>query len=132
MPNPIQVEGKVYSIPQKFRVTENLHIIFWLLKDLSWAMLWKPIGVIMFVPTLILSIIITRQTRSIASELYHNIAVTSWICANGYWMVTEFFWSEDDSLRYFASIPFGIGLCSILFYYLVIAPREKKMVGGDK
>jgi hypothetical protein len=130
MPNSIQVDGQLYSIPRKFRIAENLHIIFWLLKDLSWAMLWKPIGVIMFIPTLILSIIITRQTRSITSELYHNLAVTSWICANGYWMITEFFWPEDDSLRYFASIPFGIGLCFILFYYIVMLPREKK--GGEQ
>lgn len=115
-----------YSIPRKFRVAENLHIVFWLLKDLGWAMLWQPLGLAMFVPTLILSVIITRQTRSMKSELYHNLAITSWICANGYWMITEFFWPKLVSLRYFASIPFGIGLFFILVYYLFILPKERK------
>ena len=35
---------KMYTIPDRFRRTENMHIIFWLVKDISWAMLWKPIG----------------------------------------------------------------------------------------
>lgn len=126
MTKTIHIEEELHSIPKKIRVKENLHIIFWLLKDLSWAMLWKPIGVIMFIPTLILSIIITKQTRNIKSELYHNLAVTSWICANGYWMITEFFWPENVNLRYFASIPFSIGLSFILFYYLVYFPKSRK------
>ena len=116
----------MYAIPKKFRAAENLHIVFWLLKDLGWAMLWKPLGLAMFVPTLILSIVITRQTRALKSELYHNLAITSWIVANGYWMITEFFWSNESTLRYYASIPFSIGIIFILVYYLVVFPKERK------
>lgn len=116
----------MYAIPERFRKTENLHIVFWLLKDISWALLWKPIGVIMLIPTLSVALLITWQTRRLKSELFHNLAIVFWICANGYWMITEFFWPDIDSLRYYTTIPFGIGMCFILAYYLIILPNEKK------
>jgi hypothetical protein len=125
MSQSVSTAESLYTIPKKFRVAENLHIIFWLLKDLGWAMLWKPVGLAMFVPTLILSIVITKQTSAIKSEFYHNMAVTSWICANGYWMITDFFWPKDASLRYFAAIPFGVGILFIIIYYAFFFTRER-------
>ena len=116
---------KMYAIPMKFRKTENLHILFWLMKDISWAMLWRPIGIAMLVPTLIVAIVITIQTRHLKAELFHNLAITFWICANGFWMIVEFL-GYDTQLRIFTAIPFGIGLFFILTYYLFILPKEKK------
>lgn len=116
----------MYTIPDRFRRTENMHIIFWLVKDISWAMLWKPIGLIMFIPTLTIAILISWQTRKLLSEFYHNLAIVCWITANGFWMITEFFWSDLDYLRYYTAIPFGIGIIFIAAYYLIILPREKK------
>lgn len=115
---------EMYSIPAKYRKTENLHIVFWLLKDLSWAMVWKPIGLFMIIPTMTAALLITYQTRHIKSELLHNLAVDCWIIANGYWMITEFY-SNDDNLRYYTIIPFSIGLFIIFYYYLIIQPKEK-------
>lgn len=114
----------MYSIPAKHRKTENLHIVFWLLKDLSWAMLWKPIGLFMIIPTMAAALLITYQTRHIKSELLHNLAVDFWIIANGYWMLTEFY-SHNDSLRYYTIIPFSIGLAIIAYYYFIVKPKEK-------
>jgi prepilin signal peptidase PulO-like enzyme (type II secretory pathway) len=119
-------EMNIYSIPARFRRTENLHILFWLVKDISWAMLWRPIGVIMLIPTIPVAVLITWQTRKLKAELFHNLAIICWICANGYWMIVEFFW-DNDSLRYYTAIPFSIGLFFILAYYLVIVPRERKL-----
>lgn len=96
---------------------ENLHIVFWLIKDLCWVMLWKPLGIFMILPTLGAALMITWQTRAIKSELFHNLAVVMWITANAYWMVTEFF-STDDSLRYYAVIPFSVGIICVTYYYL--------------
>ncbi len=110
---------ELYQIPARYRKIENLHIVFWLIKDLSWAMLWKPLGLIMIVPTIGAALLITWQTRKIKSELLHNLAVVFWIFANAYWMIAEFF-SDDDSLRYYAVIPFGIGLVIVLYYYIGI------------
>ena len=116
---------KMYVIPERFRKVENLHIVFWLLKDISWCMLWRPLGIAMLIPTLTVAILITWQTRKLKAELYHNLAVTFWICANGYWMIVEFM-GLDEQLRIFTVIPFSIGLFFIVVYYAIILPREKK------
>ena len=88
-------------------------------------MLWKPLGMFMLVPTLSVAILITWQTRHLKAELYHNLAVAFWICANGFWMLIEFF-GYDEQLRIYTAIPFGIGFLFISIYYLVILPRERK------
>lgn len=80
-----------YNIPHRFRKMENLHIVFWLIKDISWCMVWRPLGIAMVIPTLIIAIVITIRTRQFMSELCHNVAVTFWITANAYWMISEFF-----------------------------------------
>jgi hypothetical protein len=116
MHNSAPQQEPMYSIPLRYRKTENLHIAFWLVKDLCWVMLWKPLGLIMIIPTIGAALLITWQTRHIFSELLHNIAVALWIVANSYWMVTEFFF-EDDSLRYYAVIPFVLGTVVIGYYY---------------
>ena len=115
----------MYSIPEKFRKIENLHIVFWLIKDLSWAMLWRPLGMLMIIPTIGAAILITWQTRKIKAELFHNLAVDFWICANAYWMFTEFYKMPDD-YRYYTAIPFGLGIFFIAAYYLWILPLQKK------
>lgn len=115
----------MYTVPNRFRKIENLHIVFWLIKDLSWAMLWKPLGVAMFIPTFLLSILITWQTRHFKAELYHNLAVTCWIFTNGYWMIIEFM-GRDGDLRIYTAIPFSIGFMFIAYYYILVMPKEKK------
>ncbi|MBD3581664.1 hypothetical protein [Flavobacterium selenitireducens] len=114
-----------FVIPQRYRKIENLHIVLWLVKDLCWVMLWRPLGVIMIIPTIGAAALITWQTRHIKSELLHNVAVFFWILANAYWMLTEFF-TTDDSLRYYAVVPFAIGLVSITYYYAGLRFAIKK------
>ena len=114
-----------YSIPLKYRKTENLHILFWLVKDISWAMLWRPLGMFMLMPTLAVAIIITWQNRKIVAELFHNLAVVFWITANGFWMIIEFY-GYDEELRIYTAIPFSIGLLFILVYYGIILPRDNR------
>lgn len=113
----MSVNRELYQIPARYRKIENLHIVFWLIKDLAWAMLWKPLGLFMIIPTVGAALLITWQTREIKSELLHNIAVIFWILANAYWMVTEFF-SKNDNLRYYAIIPFSLGILVIAYYYI--------------
>ena len=108
---------QMYEIPNRFRKIENLHIVFWLIKDLAWAMLWKPLGLIMIIPTVGAAVLITWQTRHLRSELMHNLAVVFWILANGYWMITEFY-SDNDALRYYTAIPFSLGLAVISYHYI--------------
>ncbi|MBC6698155.1 hypothetical protein H8B14_08510 [Hymenobacter sp. BT190] len=111
---------------------ENLHILFWLLKDIGWCMLWKPLGISMIFPTLTIALVITWRTRHVASELAHNLAIVFWISANSYWMVSEFLgfdtvrvWGNVTG-KHLALLPFLTGLLILLYYYLVQKPREAR------
>lgn len=117
-----------YNIPLQYRKMENLHIVFWLFKDVAWCMIWKPLGIIMIFPTLIISIIIAWRTRNLVSELCHNLAITFWITANSYWMVSEFLAFDSKILfatytfKHLAIIPFGLGLLCLAYYYFLWKP----------
>ncbi|MGN8036319.1 hypothetical protein ACTJJ0_14615 [Chitinophaga sp. 22321] len=122
----------VYSIPLSYRKMENLHIVFWLLKDISWCMIWKPLGFAMIFPTLIISIVIAWRTRQFMSELCHNVAITVWISANSYWMISEFFHFDttiitgDITYKHLALIPFVTGILILAYFYLYYQPRHKE------
>ncbi|HJW18501.1 MAG TPA: hypothetical protein VJ499_15335 [Flavisolibacter sp.] len=121
----------MYVIPARYRKMENMHIIFWLLKDVSWCMIWKPLGIAMIIPTLLIAIIIAWRTREIRSELAHNLAIVFWITANAYWMISEFLhfdtinvWRQFEG-KHLALIPFIIGICILANYYLLQKPEEE-------
>ena len=120
----------MYSIPARFRKMENTHIVFWLLKDISWCLFWKELGIAMIVPTLTIAILISWRTRHIASELAHNIAVALWISANSFWMISEFTGFDEQVVwmgitgKQLSLIPFGLGVIILLYYYLIQRPQE--------
>ncbi len=129
---PTQNESN-YSIPARFRRMENMHIVFWLLKDISWCLIWKTLGIAMVVPTLFVAILITWRNRKIKTELAHNLAIVFWITANGYWMISEFFgfdtkivWGEFTG-KHIALLQFATGALILLYYYVVQRPKEKRM-----
>ena len=101
------------------RKYENLHVAFWLVKDACWCLLFKPLGMLMIIPTLYVAIDITIRTRHNRTDLFHNIAITLWICANATWMTGEFFF--NDHLRSFAMVFFSLGLAVVAIYYIFIA-----------
>lgn len=117
-----------FSIPDRFRRLENLHIIFWIWKDISWCMIWRPLGMLMILPTLTIALIIAWRTRRIVSELCHNLAVAVWIIANSYWMISEFFGFDEVVIsgwftyKHLALIPFGAGVLVLAYYYLYWHP----------
>lgn len=120
-----------YVIPARYRRMENMHIIFWLLKDVSWCLIWKVLGIAMIFPTLIISIIIAWRTRQFKSELAHNLAITLWITANSYWMISEF-WGFDEVIiwrqfeaRHLALIPFALGILILAYYYIFQKRHEE-------
>ena len=123
--------SSAYSIPLSYRKMENLHIVFWLFKDVAWCMVWRPLGIAMIFPTLIISIVIAWRTRQYMSELCHNLAITIWISANSYWMISEFLHFDsrhlfgDYTYKHLALIPFGLGILILTFYYGYWKPRHK-------
>jgi hypothetical protein len=120
-----------YTIPIKYRKMENLHIVFWLIKDISWCILLKPLGMIMIVPTLTIAIMIAYRTRKIVSELCHNLAMTLWIAANSYWMISEFLGFDEHiiyqeiNFKHLSLIPFFMGVICLSYYYLYWQPKHK-------
>ena len=129
-----QIAEATYSIPVSFRKMENLHIVFWLIKDISWCMVWRPLGIAMIFPTLIVSIIIAWRTRQFVSELCHNVAISFWILANAYWMISEFLKFDENIVfgnfhyKQLAMIPFLIGIILLAFYYLYWKPTHKDAI----
>lgn len=127
-----QPTEEIYAIPAKYRQMENTHILFWLIKDISWCMDWKTLGIAMIVPTLGIALVIAWRTRALKSELAHNLAIVFWISANSYWMLSEFFGFDTVRIgtltdgKHLAIIPFGIGLAILAYYYLVQKPREAR------
>ena len=119
-----------YIIPARYRRMENMHIVFWLLKDVAWCMVWRPLGVAMIIPTLTIALVIAYRTRHIKAELAHNAAIAFWISANAYWMISEFFHFDAIplfglfTLRHLTLLPFAAGLFFLLHYYLIQRPKE--------
>jgi hypothetical protein len=127
-----QATESLYSVSARIRKMENMHVVFWLLKDISWCMIWKPIGIAMIIPTLSVAIWIAWKNRSIKSELAHNLAIVFWITANAYWMISEFLgfdsiliWKEFTG-KHLALIPFITGAIILMYYYVVQRPKELK------
>lgn len=114
---------------KKIRVKENLHIVMWLFKDFCWIMDFKPLGMLMIAPTLILALHLSWQYRYVRSELFHNLAVACWILANSIWMTGEFFF--EDTLRPAAMVFFLIGIALIVFFYGSRLLRGEKLLSSD-
>jgi hypothetical protein len=123
-----------YSIPARYRKMENLHIVFWLFKDISWCLIWKPLGILMIAPTLIIAIIISIRNRQYMSETCHNVAIVFWIAANSYWMISEFLEFDTDivigsiTYKHISVIPFAIGILILAYYYILWKPRHVEEV----
>lgn len=99
----------------KIRKYENIHIVFWLMKDICWMLELKTLGALMIAPALFLAVYLTIKTWHIR-EVYFNAAIFFWILANSYWMLMEFF--NDNQYKDLAAIPFACGfVCIGLFYF---------------
>jgi hypothetical protein len=127
-----QEQQNYYNIPIQYRKMENLHIVFWIFKDIGWCMGFAWLGILMIIPTIFISIVIAWRTRNIVSELCHNLAITVWISANSFWMCTEFFGVDEHeigygfTLKHVAMIPFLIGMFILGYYYIWYKPRHQE------
>lgn len=104
------------------RLIENLHVLIWLLKDISWAMEFKLLGSLMIIPAIIAAVWISYLTQN-QMEFWVNLAVFFWILANSTWMLIEFF--HFGNVYY--CLPFFIlGFLSFLYYlFLFVKSRNR-------
>ncbi len=117
-------DATTYAIPAAYRRLENQHILFWLVKDLSWCLVWRPLGVLMILPTLGIAALIFWRTREMPAERAHNLAILCWITANSYWMLSEFLGFDVLPVlggavtgKQLALVPFGAGLLVLAVHY---------------
>jgi len=88
---------------QSWKEYENIHSLFWLLKDTGWNW-WVPsMVVIFFVPTFLLSIDfvwITLWDRKMLVDHAHYLAQLVWLCSASAWAAGEFFLTpnHDDPI----------------------------------
>ena len=121
-----------YNTPIKYRKMENLHIVFWLFRDIAWCLSLTLLAIVMIIPTLTICIIIAYRTRNIFSELAYNLAITVWITANSFWMCSEFFGVDhlivygNITVKHLAMIPFVTGVLILGYYYLIYKPSHKE------
>ncbi len=110
------------EVTQNIKKHENLHIVFWLIKDSCWMLQLKWLGIIMIIPTLTIAGIIVFVTRK-TIEVYINLAIFFWICANSLWMYVEFFTTGEYKLT--AVLPFALGFtCVGIYYYKTLFGKQ--------
>lgn len=110
---------------EKIRKFENFHILLWLLKDLSWLMGWKILGLFMIAPAISFAGFIAWRSRNSSLLFWPNVAVVFWISANAFWMFTEFF-PQFKTLKKYSAVPFSAGLFIILIYTISVLIKSKK------
>jgi len=106
---------------------ENLHVVFWLIKDFAWISGYKILGVGLALPTILLAAYLTVITKNTRSNFYHNLAILFWISGNSIWMIGEFYF--EDQKRIWALPFFFAGLVIISYYYIsegYLAYQKKK------
>jgi len=94
---------------------DNMHIFFWLIKDMSWCLMSKTVGTLMIIPTITVALIILYRSREHLSSFIHNLAVLFWISANSLWMLGEMFCA--DCTKPYAICLFVGGMGVLFGYY---------------
>lgn len=122
-------------IPAWLRRVENLHILFWLIKDVCWVSDFKVPGMVMIAPTMGVALWMTWRLRRSPSEFAHNLAVAFWIAANSIWMIGEFYF--DDQIRPLARVFFVGGLLVLVVFYTGyllgrFRTSEREIVTGEE
>jgi hypothetical protein len=102
------------NLIDKIRKLENIHIVFWLVKDTCWMLEYKLLGALMVLPTIGLCIWIILKTKN-TNDVFVNLAVLCWISANSFWMLMEFF--NHNIYKNYAAIPFACGFLFVGIFY---------------
>ncbi len=111
------------EIPERVRKQENLHIVFWLIKDSCWMLGIKWLGALMVLPAMVIAIWIVYNTKH-TREVFINLAILCWITANSYWMLVEFY--NNDEQRVLSAVPFVLGFVFVGIYYYKAAVSKSE------
>jgi hypothetical protein len=93
---------------------ENFHVLLWLIKDACWMLNFRIMGTVMVVPTLSFAFYFVLKSKHDFFQKISSLAVFSWILANAWWMLSEFYF---EPLKHWALLPFSMGI-SLMCYYV--------------
>jgi hypothetical protein len=110
----------------RLRLLENLHIPLWLIKDLCWAMLWRPVALVMIAPAILLALFFVVRSRKSMPDFFPNLSIACWICANSIWMLDEFYAFD---IRNYCFVFFLAGVVSIAWWLFFYFPAAWKKSG---
>jgi len=103
------------------KLLDTLHIPLWLLKDISWLMVWKPLGVFMIIPTVLVAILLCIATRKVIDKFMLNFSTLCWIIANSNWMLGEFY---EWNFKPFSFVFFCIGIVVMSIYFVIYGKQK--------
>jgi hypothetical protein len=113
------------ELEKRIKRHENLHIVFWLIKDSCWMLEFRWLGIAMVIPTLIIAGTIAYISRK-TDDLYINLSIFFWISANSYWMFIEFFTTGE--YKFLAVYPFALGFVFVgLYYYITLITKPRSI-----
>lgn len=100
---------------------DTLHIPLWLLKDISWLMFCKPLGIFMVFPTVTVALLLCFATRKFMDKLMLNFSILCWIIANSNWMIGEFY---DLNYKPVSVTFFIIGIIVMTIYFVLFGKKN--------
>lgn len=112
------------------KVSENLHVILWLFKDMCWCMSAK-IGMVLIPPTVFVAFYIFYKNRKERDSAFHNMAVCFWIVANSIWMIADLL-KKEAAIKPYSIALFIIGLLILAYYYSILLYKKSKCLNIEK
>lgn len=94
----------------KKQYLEQLHVLFWILKDMLWCIELKPLAIGLGIITILYSIFVIYLKPRLL-----NFAILCWILANFFWMCSDFY-SVNTSYFYIPLFLLGVIFGGLSFY----------------
>jgi hypothetical protein len=100
------------------RGSENIHIYFWICKDLGWILNNKVLGMTFGTITLLWVLVLTYHAicKKNYEDLYFILSMFLWLGANYIWMLGNLIY-DTDVFRFGASCIMMCGIVTIAFYF---------------
>lgn len=85
---------------RNFRQYENIHMFFWLAKDLAWNETNISLWLLFLIPTILVStdyFIIALSGKNTIIDVAHYTSTIIWVIGNIVWALGEFFYDDYDN-----------------------------------
>ncbi len=107
----------------RIRLSENFHVLLWLIKDSCWMLEFETLGTAMVFPAISMAMYIAWKCRTDWQHFFPNMAVLFWICANSIWMMFDFYQWNSKPLAF---VFFIAGFCMIAIYLFKLFFQKQK------